>query len=77
MGLNTLRCHVKISDPLYFDLADQLGLIVWLDMPYVQFLAPAAREAFKRVFQTSAATHAPSSLDRDLDAVQRGMGYRS
>jgi len=58
MGLNTLRCHVKIPDPLYFDLADRLGLIVWLDMPYVQFLAPAAREALKRVFQTSAATHA-------------------
>jgi len=58
MGLNTLRCHVKIPDPLYFDLADRLGLIVWLDMPYVQFLAPAAREALKRVFQTSTATHA-------------------
>ena len=58
MGLNTLRCHVKIPDPLYFDLADRLGLIVWLDMPYVQFLAPAAREALKRVFQTSTATQA-------------------
>jgi hypothetical protein len=58
MGLNTLRCHVKIPDPLYFDLADRLGLIVWLDMPYAQFLAPATREALKRVFQTSAATHA-------------------
>jgi Glycosyl hydrolases family 2/Glycosyl hydrolases family 2, sugar binding domain len=58
MGLNTLRCHVKIPDPLYFDLADRLGLIVWLDMPYVQFLSPAGREALKRVFQTSAAIHA-------------------
>ena len=26
MGLNTLRCHVKIPDRLYFDLADRLGL---------------------------------------------------
>ena len=25
MGLNTLRCHVKIPDPLYFELADRLG----------------------------------------------------
>ena len=57
MGLNTLRCHVKIPDPLYFDLADRLGLLVWLDMPYMQFLAPATREDLRRVFQTSVATH--------------------
>ncbi len=57
MGLNTLRCHVKIPDPLYFDVADRLGLIVWLDMPYMQFLAPAAREALRRVFRTSVSTH--------------------
>ncbi len=58
MGLNTLRCHVKIPDRLYFDLADRLGLMVWLDMPYMQFLAPATREALRRVFRTSVATHA-------------------
>jgi Glycosyl hydrolases family 2/Glycosyl hydrolases family 2, sugar binding domain len=57
MGLNTLRCHVKIPDPLYFDLADRLGLIVWLDMPYMQFLAPATREELRRVFRTTVATH--------------------
>jgi len=57
MGLNTLRCHVKIPDRLYFDLADRLGLIVWLDMPYMQFLAPATRETLKRVFRTSVLTH--------------------
>ncbi|HEY3622604.1 MAG TPA: hypothetical protein VGL12_09460, partial [Roseiarcus sp.] len=57
VGLNTLRCHVKIPDPLYFDLADRLGLIVWLDMPYMQFLAPATREELRRVLQTSVAIH--------------------
>jgi Glycosyl hydrolases family 2, sugar binding domain/Glycosyl hydrolases family 2/Glycosyl hydrolases family 2, TIM barrel domain len=57
MGLNTLRCHVKIPDPLYFELADRLGLIVWLDMPYMQFLAPATREELRHVFETSVATH--------------------
>jgi Glycosyl hydrolases family 2/Glycosyl hydrolases family 2, sugar binding domain len=62
MGLNTLRCHVKIPDRLYFDLADRLGLVVWLDMPYMQFLAPATRESLRRVFRTSVATygHHPS-----------------
>ena len=57
MGLNTLRCHVKIPDPLYFDLADRLGLIVWLDMPYSQFLSPSTRAELRRLFQTSVATH--------------------
>ncbi len=57
MGLNTLRCHVKIPDQLYFDLADRLGLIVWLDMPYMQFLAPETREALRNVFRTSVAAH--------------------
>jgi Glycosyl hydrolases family 2, sugar binding domain/Glycosyl hydrolases family 2 len=57
MGLNTLRCHVKIPDPIYFDFADRLGLLVWLDMPYTEFLAPATREDLRRVFETSVATH--------------------
>jgi hypothetical protein len=59
-----LPCEHRLTfpDPLYFELADRLGLIVWLDMPYMQFLAPATREALKRVFQTSVAMdgHHPS-----------------
>ncbi len=57
MGLNTLRCHVKIPDRLYFDLADRLGLVVWLDMPYAQFLAPSTREALWETFRKSVAGH--------------------
>ena len=57
MGLNTLRCHVKIPNSLYFDLADRLGLIVWLDMPHAEFLAPSTREALRDVFRKSVATH--------------------
>ena len=76
MGLNTLRCHVKIPDSLYFDLADRLGLIVWLDMPYAEFLAPSTREALRDVFRKSVADARISSLDRDLDAVQRRLGHR-
>ncbi len=57
MGLNALRCHVKIPDRLYFDLADRLGLMVWLDMPYAEFLAPSTREAVRDVFGKVVATH--------------------
>jgi hypothetical protein len=57
MGLNTLRCHVKVPDRLYLDLTDRLGLIVWLDMPYMEFLAPSTREDLRRVFRQTVATH--------------------
>lgn len=58
MGLNTLRCHVKIPDRLYFDLADRLGLVVWLDMPYAEFLAPTTRSALWATFRGAVAEHA-------------------
>ena len=57
MGLNALRCHVKIPDREYLDLADRLGLVVWLDMPYMGFLAPETRETVARVFRQTVATH--------------------
>lgn len=58
LGLNTLRCHVKIPDPLYFDLADRLGLIVWLDMLYMEFLAPETRERLAETLERTVAGHA-------------------
>ncbi len=33
LGLNNLRCHIKPPDPLYLDLADELGLLVWAEIP--------------------------------------------
>jgi hypothetical protein len=33
LGLNCLRCHIKVPDPLYLDLADELGLLVWQEIP--------------------------------------------
>jgi len=57
LGLNTLRCHVKIPDPLYFELADRLGLIVWLDMPYMEFLAPATRVQLVETFDAALRDH--------------------
>jgi hypothetical protein len=57
IGLNTLRCHVKIPDKLYLELADRLGLIVWLDMPYMEFLAPPMRGDLRDVFRRSVAAH--------------------
>jgi hypothetical protein len=33
LGLNCLRCHIKVPDPLYLDLADEMGLLVWSEIP--------------------------------------------
>lgn len=33
LGLNSLRCHIKIPDPRYLDLADEIGLLIWAEIP--------------------------------------------
>jgi len=33
MGLNCLRCHIKIADPRYLQAADEEGLLVWAEIP--------------------------------------------
>jgi hypothetical protein len=43
MGLNLLRCHIKVPDPRYLRWADRLGMLVWLELPNWQSLTPAAR----------------------------------
>ena len=35
LGLNTLRCHIKVPDPRYYDVADRFGLLVWTEIPNV------------------------------------------
>jgi len=57
MGINTLRCHVKVPDPIYMELADKIGLIVWQDSPYFDKFS---EKAANRLIQTIKGT-----LDRD------------
>ncbi len=33
MGLNLLRCHIKIPAPAYLDVADEAGMLVWCELP--------------------------------------------
>ncbi len=33
MGLNMLRCHIKVPDPRYLDVADEKGILVWEELP--------------------------------------------
>lgn len=33
MGFNLLRCHVKVPDPAYLDVADETGILIWAELP--------------------------------------------
>jgi Glycosyl hydrolases family 2, sugar binding domain/Glycosyl hydrolases family 2/Glycosyl hydrolases family 2, TIM barrel domain len=33
LGLNMLRCHIKVPDPRYLDAADEVGLLIWYEIP--------------------------------------------
>ncbi|HUQ32945.1 MAG TPA: glycoside hydrolase family 2 TIM barrel-domain containing protein, partial [Pyrinomonadaceae bacterium] len=54
LGLNTLRCHIKVCEPVYLKVADEEGLLVWYEIPswndQNHFTLPAA-ERGERVLQ--------------------------
>ena len=46
LGLNLLRCHIKVPDPRYLDCADELGLMVWYEIPnWIDLTEDAKRRA--------------------------------
>jgi len=44
MGFNTIRCHIKIPDPWYLDAADEIGLLLWCELPSTSRLTTRARD---------------------------------
>lgn len=42
LGLNLLRCHIKVPDPRYHEVADRLGLLIWTEIPNVQYFSAKA-----------------------------------
>lgn len=33
VGLNLLRCHIKVPDPRYLQAADEAGVLIWYEIP--------------------------------------------
>ena len=33
LGLNLLRCHIKVPDPRYLEAADETGMLIWYEIP--------------------------------------------
>jgi hypothetical protein len=47
LGLNLLRCHIKVPDPRYYEVADRLGLLVWTEIPNVQYFTARAAQRMR------------------------------
>ena len=53
LGLNLLRCHIKVPDPLYLRAADEVGLLVWYEIPSWNggyHFTPQAAERGEKIF---------------------------
>ena len=33
LGINMLRCHLKVAHPVYLDVADEVGMLIWTELP--------------------------------------------
>ncbi len=62
MGFNMIRCHTKVPDPRYLDLADELGMLLWCELPTTSRLTGAARSRIEELLQAVIARdhHHPS-----------------
>ena len=56
LGFNLLRCHIKVPDPAYLDVADEEGVLVWCELPnWTRFTAASAargRATLARMVET-------------------------
>ncbi|WEK05623.1 MAG: glycoside hydrolase family 2 TIM barrel-domain containing protein [Candidatus Devosia phytovorans] len=51
LGLNTLRCHIKVPDPRYYEVADRLGLLVWTEVPNVNHFTSKAAARMRETLE--------------------------
>lgn len=47
LGLNLLRVHIKVPDPRYYEVADRLGVLIWTEIPNVQYFTAAAAQRMR------------------------------
>lgn len=55
MGLNMLRCHIKVNDPRYYYWADRLGVLIMEDLPCTVLSTPSAQEHWERTLREAIA----------------------
>jgi hypothetical protein len=47
LGLNLLRCHIKLNDPRYYYWADRLGVLLFSDLPCADLDTPSMRQIWE------------------------------
>ena len=56
LGFNLLRCHIKVPDPAYLEVADEEGMLVWCELPnWTRFTVHSAargRATLERMVET-------------------------
>lgn len=55
LGLNMLRCHIKLNDPRYYYWADRLGVLIMSDLPSAGVYTPKARHNWEMTFRGAVA----------------------
>lgn len=58
LGLNMLRCHIKINDPRYYYWADRLGMLIMYDIPNFDLYTPTARANWEGTLRAAIARDA-------------------
>ena len=53
LGLNMLRCHIKINEPRYYYWADKLGVLMMYDIPSASLYTPTARAHWEAGFRAA------------------------
>ncbi|HET7767943.1 MAG TPA: glycoside hydrolase family 2 TIM barrel-domain containing protein, partial [Chloroflexota bacterium] len=53
LGLNMLRCHIKINDPRYYYWCDKLGILMMYDLPSCDVYTPTARANWESTFRAA------------------------
>jgi hypothetical protein len=48
IGFNTLRCHLKLPERRYLDIADRVGMLVWYELPSWSRFGERLRQRVKR-----------------------------
>ncbi|CAA9236857.1 MAG: GH2 [uncultured Chloroflexi bacterium] len=51
LGLNYLRCHIKINEPRYYYWCDKLGVLMMYDFPSASIYTPKARANWELTFR--------------------------
>lgn len=50
IGLNMLRCHIKVPDQRYLKVADEIGMMVWYEIPNWDVFTPEAARRGEETF---------------------------